>query len=122
MSKPEHIAAPPELSVVARFLSALHECYTSPAEIGRDLDAVLAFLHEQSAAGKGICSTDLVRERRFGTLPTVTSDLRRLSELGLIEQVVAEDRRIKWLKTTAAADKLFEQRAKLLTEAGFKVG
>jgi DNA-binding MarR family transcriptional regulator len=63
-----------------------------------------------------------VRDRRFGTLPTITLNLQKLVELGLIKQVVGDDKRVKWLKPTPAADKFFEQRGKLLTEAGFKVG
>ena len=84
---------------------------------------MLAYLYEESAKGNKVRSTDLVKKLRFGTLPTVTSHIQKLIETGLIEQVVAEDdRRVRWLKPTAAADTFFEQRAELLVAAGFGFG
>ena len=65
-----------------------------------------------------MCSTDIVRERRFGTLPTVTSSLNQLTTRGLLRAVVADDdRRIKWLKLTKAGEAVLEQRAELIAAA-----
>jgi DNA-binding MarR family transcriptional regulator len=77
----------------------------------------MAWIYEKNSDGGRVCSTDLVRERRFGTLPTVTSNLNLLTTRGLLRTVVADDRRIKWLELTKAGEATLEQRAHLIAAA-----
>ena len=104
------------LSIVARIL-AVNLDAERVSHSDAELDVLLAFLLEEDDEGRTVCSTDLVRLRRFGTLPTVTKKLKVLESLGFIERPKTSDRRIKALKPTAAAHAHFEALALAISEA-----
>ena len=99
---------------IASALNCLHLLYGSSGKGAPELDALLRDLFEAQVAGNLKCSADLVRERRFGTLPTVTARIAKLVEQGLLKAVIGSDRRIHLLEVTpkgmallAARDRLF---------------
>ena len=102
----------------AACIDRLHRFYFASTETSPELDALLCYILECNVAGNPVCSTDLVRMQRFGTLPTLTGRLARLSETGLITQVVADDRRIKLLEVTPKGVASLESRQQLLTGDG----
>jgi len=104
------------LSIVARIL-AVNLDAERVSQSDAELDVLLAFLLEEDDEGRTVCSTDLVRLRRFGTLPTVTKKLKVLQSLGFIERPKTNDRRIKAPKPTAAAHAHFEALAQAISEA-----
>ena len=113
---------PPQTTAasVASFLASLHTFHSTSAEHSYESDALLAHIRQETSLGHNVRSTDLVRAGRFGTLQTLNPRLHKLVQLGLLLQVVGEDRRAKHLVPTKAADALFEQRANLLAKAGFE--
>lgn len=108
------MTTPPRADAAARILSALHLFYADNPDCPRELDALLAWIHAQNAIGKTVRSTDLVHERRFGTLPTVTSRISQLTKQGLLHQEVGQDRRVKLLKLTPQGEKVLDERGALI--------
>lgn len=108
---------PPRADAAARILSALHLFYADNPVCSAELNGLLAWIYEQNAGGRTVCSTDLVRERRFGTLPTVTARISQLTDQGLIYQDVGRDRRVKLLKLTPAGEQVLEERGALMIAA-----
>jgi len=101
------------LARTAALFDQVHRYYANTAGCCRADDALLCHLLECNLDQIPVNSTDLVRLQRFGTLPTLTSRLARLSRDGLIEQVVAEDRRVRLLRVTGKGVALLEARDRL---------
>jgi len=95
----------------ARILNRLHQFYAENRYESRGDDALLCHVLEHNLRKVRICSTDLVRSRLFGTLPTVSGRLTRLFERGLLRQVTDSDRRIRLLEVTKSGIELLEQRS-----------
>lgn len=103
----------PALARIASALNRLYLLYAGSDTDAPKLDALLCRLYEAQCEGRPLCSTDLVLERRFGTLPTVTARIATLVELGMLQAVIASDRRIRLLELTSKGAKLLAERDRL---------
>jgi len=99
---------------VASCVNRLERFYFENPDESRQGDALLGGVLEATLGGGRVCVTDLVQARRFGTLPTVSSHLAKLMKRGLLEQVVGEDRRLRYLRVTPAGIALLASREHLL--------
>jgi DNA-binding MarR family transcriptional regulator len=104
----------PGAARAADWINRLHRFYAESADFTPELDAVLCHILECNLAKVPVCSTDLVRLQRFGTLPTITARLASLVQEGLVKQVVSDDRRIKLLQVTPKGVASLEARDRLL--------
>ena len=103
-----------QAGAAARTLNRLHRFYAANPHESREDDALLCHVLEHNLSKVRICSTDLVRSRLFGTLPTVTGRLARLIERGFLRQVTDSDRRIRLLEVTKRGIDLLEQRSAIV--------
>ena len=106
--------ASPDAARAADWIDRLHRFYAHSPDVTPELDAVLCYIFECNLTKAPVCSTDLVRLQRFGTLPTITARLASLAQEGLIKQVVSQDRRIKLLQVTPKGVASLEARERLL--------
>ena len=112
--------SPLGVGCIARFLDRLHRFYAEAGDSAPELDALLCHIYECNQLGQPVCSTDLVRALRFGTLPTLNTRLTRMLKSGLVKQVVGSDRRVRFIELTPKGIATLEQRLELLHGSGWQ--